>query len=292
MSNFQGVYTALITPFDAGAVDYESFKNLVKFQVDAGIKGFVVNGTTAESPTLSWEEVEKLYHTAKEVAGGEVKIILGTGSNSTQATVEKTKRAKELGADGALVVCPYYNKPMPEGIKQHFLAVANSVDLPLVLYNVPGRTITEIPKDITVELANHKNIVAIKEATGDVALGASIVCAAPEDFVVTSGDDGSCFALALKGGRGVISVMSHVIPSKTIEWLERSMGGDEAVLSEFSKYDNFLNALYIESNPIPVKKALQLMGVIKSAELRLPMTEITAASADKLSSAMKELELI
>lgn len=292
MKNFSGVFTALITPFKNGEVDYESFKKLVKFQCDNGVKGFVVNGTTAESPTLSWDEVENLFKTAKQQAPAGTIFVIGTGSNSTKDTVDKTKKAKELGADGALVVCPYYNKPMPAGIKQHFLAVADSVELPIILYNVPGRTITEIPSELVVELSGHKNIVAVKEATGNIPQGEDIANKTDDNFVVTSGDDGSCLGLALKGGQGVISVMSHVIPKQTVEWMARAINKDEAVLSDYEKYDSFVNSLYIESNPIPVKMALKLMGIIESAELRLPMTEMSAEGTTKLTTEMKSVGLI
>ncbi len=292
MKSFDGVFTALITPFEHGEVDLDSFRRLVRHQVNAGTQKFVINGTTAESPTLTWSEVVRIFEAARDEVGDEGVLIVGTGSNNTKNTVEATLRARDLGADGALVVCPYYNKPTVEGLRQHFLAAANSSDLPIVLYNVPGRTITKIPSQLIVELSSHKNIVGVKEASGNIARGEGLIKACGKDFIVTSGDDGTCFELASKGGSGVISVMSHILPSETVEWMQRSREGDPSVTGDFEAYRSLVEALYCEPNPIPVKMALYLMNIIKTPDLRLPMVQMSAEGTSLLKQNMQQLELI
>jgi len=223
---FSGVFTALITPFKSGAIDYESLKKLIEHQMAGGIQGFVVCGTTAESPTLSnIEKLEILDFILAEVKG-KVPIIFGSGSNCTRSTIELSLKACERDIDGLLVVAPYYNKPTQRGLIQHFTAVANNVSKPVVLYNVPGRTIVEIEPDTVVELSHHKNICGIKEANSDINNFSKYKNRVAPDFCFLSGDDNSCISFCLLGAHGVISVCSHIAPKKMQQWIiidEREM---------------------------------------------------------------------
>ena len=271
MKLFSGTYTALVTPFKNGQIDYLSFEKLIKKQIADGIDGFVVNGTTGESPTLSKDEVSTLFKKAKSIVGASKKIILGTGSNSTQKTIEMTKLAEELHADAALVVVPYYNKPPQAGLIAHFKAVAESVHIPIILYNVPGRTITSLAAESVIALAEIKNIVGIKDATGDMEYFKKYKNHVKNDFVFLSGDDGTYPEFMKLGGDGVISVASHLMLAK-----------------DFSQKLDLIQMLFIEANPIPVKKALQLQGVIESAECRLPLIEMSQENCEKLQKLMTQ----
>lgn len=289
--NFAGLYTALATPFKDGKLDIESFSQLIQLQMDGDVDGLVVNGTTGESPSLSQNEVKTLFTEAKSQVQSKCPLIVGTGTNCTTRTIENTKWAGDLGADAALVVTPYYNKPTQEGLIRHFTAVAEQSPIPVILYNVPGRTITKIEVDTLKELAKVENICGVKEASGDIPQGQSLLNSCPADFLVTSGDDGTCLDLMLAGGDGVISVISNFIPRPMKSLVDRARNADESVRKEFAAYNELLHWLYIESNPIPVKMALYLMGVISSAEMRLPMTQMTTKNADKLREVMQTLEL-
>lgn len=209
-TDFNGAISALVTPFLNGEVDYTSLEKLVAYQLDNGIKGFVVNGTTAESPTLTSAEVSKIFSMVRAQAGVNFPIILGTGSNSTAKTVEATKKASELGANAALVVVPYYNKPPQRGLVEHFKAVAKESEVPVILYNVPGRTITGMTVDTIAELAEVKNILGIKEATGDIKFDQELMARMPKNFLMLSGDDPTYIDFLKSGGKGIISVMSTV----------------------------------------------------------------------------------
>ncbi len=294
-SDFSGVFTALVTPFKNGEIDFNSLSKLLKLQVDGGVNGLVVNGTTAESPTLSSTEVDKLYEFIRKETGGSVPIVLGTGSNSTASTVLATQKAAKMGADAALVVVPYYNKPSQRGLFQHFQKVSESSELPILLYNVPGRTITKLELSTIIELAALPNIVGIKEATGDIEFGhelkSGLASAAPE-FLLTSGDDGTFLDLATVGGRGVISVASNIMPREFVSWCGRANQGDFSGRAEFEKYAELNSYLYVEANPIPVKAALYLMGVIESPELRLPMTSLSEPYMNELKNKMMAVGLI
>ena len=235
--------------------------------------------------------MKRIYEFVRKEVGSEYPLILGAGSNSTEKTIEWTKEAGDWGADGVLLVTPYYNKPTQEGLFQHFSKVAESCSLPFLLYNVPSRTITSMELETLTRLSKMDSIVGIKEATGEMSFGKKLIEQIP-NWLVTSGDDGSYLELMLHGGRGVISVLSHVIPRWTVELALRAMEGDDAVIKESQKLQPLLEALYIESNPIPVKMALYKMGVIASPELRLPMTVATEATTEKLTLALKELGII
>lgn len=293
--DLKGVTTALITPFNKGKVDWASFEKLLNFQIEQDLDGFVVNGTTAESPTLHLDEVEKLIKVTKskiESSGRHRNLIVGTGSNSTEKTIELTKKAEAWGADAALVVTPYYNKPPQRGLVKHFRQVAESVKIPVVLYNVPGRTITNMSTATMVELSKVDNIIGIKEATGDMKFGDEVVKALPQDFVVTSGDDGTFLQLAALGGKGVIGVCSHIIGKQMRELLHRLWEGDKSAITDYDKYKDFISQLYTEANPIPIKMALYLLGVIESPELRSPLVELEASYTESLKVSMQKAGLL
>jgi 4-hydroxy-tetrahydrodipicolinate synthase len=289
-NDYSGIWTALITPFENQKIDYESLKNLISFQEEAGIKGLVINGTTAESPTLETEEIQKIYEFVRKNFSGSV--VLGTGSNCTHKTIKMTKLAKKWEADGALVVTPYYNKPTQVGIIAHFKAIAKEVDIPVILYNVPSRTITSMEVSTVKTLSEISNIVGIKEAQGNMDYSKKVFESVDSGFQILSGDDVTCFDQNLLGGVGVISVISHLIPEKYVSFDQSSQKKDESYKIEFNKYKNLLKELYNVSNPIPVKMALKKMGLIKSAELRLPLTELDLENSNKLENTLKSLQLI
>lgn len=287
MEKLRGLFTALATPFESGQLDIKSFRKLVEIQLKEGVDGFVVNGTTGESPTLTKDEVKVLYTEAKKIAGDNVPVILGTGSNSTESAIELTRWAEEAGASAALVVVPYYNKPPERGLVGHFTKIAESTRLPVILYNVPGRTIVSLSTSAVRQLSKISNIVGIKEASGDVEQGMLMKEQCGSDFIVTSGDDATCIALRAQGGDGVISVISHVIPREMKRCLE-SKNHEEYV----DKYGGLLDAIYSEPNPIPVKMALHKMGIFSSPELRLPLVTMESSKANKLEHELKRLGLI
>lgn len=271
MKNFKGTLTALITPFYKGQVDYDSLASLIDFQSALGVNGFVINGTTAESPTLTLSEVKDIFKFVKSKVASTVPLILGTGSNSTQKTMEMTQVAESLGADAALVVVPYYNKPPQRGLVLHYASVAQSTKLPIFLYNVPGRTVTSLSVDTIAQLSEVENIIGIKEASGNIKFLKEIKQRVKEDFILLSGDDGSYDDFMKEGGHGVISVASHFIKAK-----------------DFKNNLDLINMLFCEANPIPVKKALQLKEIIKSSECRLPLVDMDPKLSGQLLQLMKE----
>lgn len=291
-TDFSGVYTALITPFLKGEIDWTSLKKVVRSQIEGGVAGIVVSGTTGESPTITMAEKKRIFDFVKSEAAGSLKLVMGTGSNSTAETLAATKSAKEWGADGALVVVPYYNKPSQRGLFEHFAKIAAEGGLPVILYNVPGRTITKLELSTIQELAKVKGVVAIKEATGDIEFGRAI--ASTTNLLLSSGDDGTCLMLAGVGGRGVISVISHVIPKEFSILIKRAIGGEsEACSREFASRFGALNeALYVEANPIPLKYALYKMGLISSPELRLPLTALDEKFRGKIDLLLKQGGLV
>tara|TARA_B110001454_G_scaffold219198_1_gene251483 strand:- start:54335 stop:55219 length:885 start_codon:yes stop_codon:yes gene_type:complete len=292
-SQFKGVFTALITPFKNQKIDYASLEKLVKQQLAGKIEGFVVNGTTAESPNLKDEDVAELFKKIKSWTKGNVPLILGTGSNSTEKTVENTRQAGEMGADAALVVVPYYNKPPQQGLYMHFKTVAEASKIPVILYNVPGRTITSLEPETVSRLAEVKNVIGIKEATGNMEIERKIIEKTHKDFVMLSGDDGTYAEFLKNKGHGVISVATHVIPEAFVNITNFARKGQhveaEALLK---KYKTLIDLLFIEANPIPVKRAMQFMGIIESAELRLPLVEMSPEGSEKLKAEMKNLGLV
>lgn len=279
---FQGVFTALITPFQNGSVDYDSVEKLLEQQLSSGIQGFVVCGTTAESPTLSEKEKLDLLDFVLDKVQKKVPVIFGSGSNCTKKTIELSQKACERDIDALLVVVPYYNKPPQEGLAGHFNAVADVCTKPIIMYNVPGRTITALKPDTVIQLSKHPNIVGIKEADGDLNNFSKYKNLVAEDFSLLSGDDGSCVNFCLLGGHGVISVCSHIAPSSMVGWITRAREKDESVRDEFRAQHLWIDSLYITSNPIPVKAALCKKEVIASAEMRLPLIELDEGRANKL----------
>lgn len=286
-----GIITALITPFKNHEVDYDSIKKLVKHQLDAGIDGLVVHGTTGESPTLTDRERKKIFEIIKLEVANHVPLIVGTGTNSTMTTIGLSKEAEAWGANAILVVVPYYNKPPQRGLYQHFKWVAESVTCPVILYNVPGRTITGLELETICDLSKIENIVGIKEATGDVSFGRKIIEKCDNNFIVLSGDDITCMELAAEGGRGVISVCSHVIASEMKIIYEKIKKGDTAEKLSFRKYFNFIKSLYIEANPIPIKYAMKSLGVISSEEMRLPLAALGEGYQKQIDQNMIDIGL-
>lgn len=271
---FEGVITALITPFKNGEVDYSSLKKLVRHQLQEGVDGFVVHGTTAESPTTNAQEKQKIFELVKSEVAGQIPLIVGTGTNSTEDTIQNSKVAEKWGANGILVVVPYYNKPPQRGLYEHFNKVANSVEIPSILYNVPGRTITALEKETIIALSENKKIVAIKEASGNIDFGEALVKECRSDFYILSGDDKTSMALAAKGGKGVIAVASHVISKKMRETYRAIKSGDMAALKSYESLFEMIDSFYLEPNPIPIKYALEKLKIIDSCEMRLPLVAL------------------
>lgn len=282
-----GIHTALATPFLGGEIDWASLKKMVRQQVDGGVQGIVVCGTTAETPTLTLNERSEIFEFVRSEVSGAVTLTMGTGSNSTAETIHATKTAKTLGASAALVVVPYYTKPSQRGLVMHFAKVANEGGLPVILYNVPGRTITKLELATIQELSHVPGIVAIKEATGELEFGQAIAKTTP--LLLSSGDDATCMKLAGLGARGVISVVSHLIPKQMTALFARAVAGEsDAVAGEWAQSYGSLNRdLYLEANPIPLKYALYKMGLISSPELRLPLTELDSKYHHAVDQAMR-----
>jgi 4-hydroxy-tetrahydrodipicolinate synthase len=290
---FEGVLTALVTPFtETGGVDEEALRRLIDFQIEEGIDGLVPVGTTGESPTLSQDESEAVIRITVAQARKRVPVIAGAGSNSTEKAIHLAARAKELGADATLQVAPYYNKPTAEGFRRHFTAIADAVDLPMVVYNIPGRTGKNIENATMLALAKHKNIVAVKEASGDIAQMMNLIAQKPASFAVLSGDDNLAFPLIALGGKGVISVASNLVPGLMKEFIQAALQGkwDKARGMHYRLLPLF-KAIFIETNPIPIKAALAMKGMVKEA-YRLPMCALAEANRKTLAAALAELKLL
>lgn len=283
---FQGVYTALITPFRRdGSIDEAAFRRIVQSQIDAGISGLVPMGTTGESPTVTHDENIEAIRIVVEEAAGRVPVIAGTGSNSTSEAIDMSRRAKELGADATLQVTPYYNKPTQEGLYRHFTAIADGVDLPLMVYNIPGRTGRNIETPTLKRMAEHKNIVAVKEASGSIPQMMDVLEALPSDFAVLSGDDNLTFPLLSLGGRGVVSVASNLVPGRIVEMVKTALDGDLARARKLHfELLPLFRAVFLETNPGPIKYMMHRAGYCEE-QYRLPivgMAEENKAKADAL----------
>jgi 4-hydroxy-tetrahydrodipicolinate synthase len=294
----QGSMVAIVTPMlDDGSLDLDALRALIDWHVAQGTDGIVIVGTTGESPTVDVAEHCLLIETTVEHVAGRVKVVAGTGANSTSEAIELTASAKALGVDACLLVTPYYNKPTQEGLYQHFAAVAGAVDIPQILYNVPGRTSCDMSNDTVLRLAGIKNIVGIKDATGGIERGTDLILRAklmPDigNFAIYSGDDATGAALMLLGGHGVISVTANVAPKLMREMCVAAMAGDVKKAGEINaKLFALHQKLFIEPNPIPVKWVLQQMGLIK-AGIRLPMVNLSAQYHDVLRAAMRQAEII
>lgn len=279
---FTGVCTALVTPFLNGEVNYPMLQQLLRRQMEAGIRAVVICGTTGESATLSDTEKLELFRRAKKYAGGRCMIIAGTGSNNTEHTVSLSKAAESAGADALLVVSPYYNKATPDGLTAHYSAVASSVHIPVILYNVPSRTGVDIPVSVYQFLAQIPNIAGVKEATSDISKIAKIRAACPDSFSVWSGNDDQAAAVMSLGGCGVISVLSNVLPNETQALAQAALDGDFDTAADLQiKLLPLIETLFAEVNPIPVKAALKLTGY-DCGDCRLPLTAPSPATVKKL----------
>lgn len=289
--DLSGCGTALVTPFRHGEVDYSTYRYLVKRQVEQGVDFLVALGTTAETPSLTLEERKCLLKITKEVAGDKV-VLAGVGSNTTAETVHAMHHLEPCGADGFLVVTPYYNKPNQEGLYQHFRSVALSTDLPVVLYNVPVRTGVNLCAETTLKLALIRNIIAIKEASGNHGQIGSLIRNAPEGFKVLSGNDSETFSMMVSGASGVISVVSNIVPSMVGELTRLLLVGayKEARHLHYKLWPLF-TACFLDSNPIPVKAGMSLMGLLRN-ELRLPLLPANESVAGYMESVLNELKLL
>ncbi|HZS34037.1 MAG TPA: 4-hydroxy-tetrahydrodipicolinate synthase [Methylomirabilota bacterium] len=284
---FQGSLVAMVTPFRDGRVDEDSLRALVEFHVSHGTDGLVPCGTTGESPTLSPDEHHRVVEIVIEQARGRIPVIAGTGSNSTTATIELTRHAARAGAAGALLVSPYYNRPTQRGLYEHFRAVAEAVpDLPLIIYNIQGRTAVNVETETLQRLAELPNIVGVKEASGSLDQMTAVILACGPDFTVLSGDDTLTLPLMAVGGRGVISVVANLLPREVVEITHAALEGDwkrarEAHLRLFP----VCKAMFIETNPIPVKEAMAMLGLVR-AEWRLPMCAMSPANRERLRTTL------
>jgi 4-hydroxy-tetrahydrodipicolinate synthase len=289
---FKGSIVAIVTPFNNGEVDEEKLRELVEFQIANGTDAIVPCGTTGESSTLDYDEHNRVIQIVVEQVNKRVPVIAGTGSNSTREAIEMTGHAKKLGADGALLVTPYYNKPSQEGLYRHYMAVADAVALPQILYNVPGRTGVNLLPETVARLAEHKNIVAIKEATGSLQQGSEVLALCGDKIDVLSGDDFITFPLMACGAKGVISVLANVMPKEVASLVDAFFAGKmEEARQWHLKLLKISNAMFIETNPVPVKTAVALMGKA-SDEVRLPLAPMSDANKAKLTAIMKEYKLI
>ena len=285
----QGSIVAIVTPmFEDGSLDFQSLKALLDWHIAEGTDAIVIVGTTGESPTVTVEEHCELIKVAIEHVAGRIPVIAGTGGNSTSEAIELTAYAKQAGADASLQVVPYYNRPTQDGMVQHFTRIAESVDLPVILYNVPGRTVADMSNDTIVRLSSIPGIVGVKDATGNIARGTELLRAVPKSFAVYSGDDATAMALMFCGGKGNISVTANVAPRAMHELCVAAMAGQVAeAVAINDKLIPLHNRLFVEPNPVPVKWALQQMGRIQSG-IRLPLVPLGAASHESLRSALRE----
>ncbi len=284
---FKGAITALVTPFKGNGVDEGALKRLIEFQIENGINGLVPCGTTGESATLSYEEHDRVIDLTIETAKKRVPVIAGTGSNSTTETVMLTKHAEKAGADAALLITPYYNKPTQQGLYEHYKKVAESTGLPIILYNVPGRTGVNMLPETVARLSEIKNIVGVKEATGDLKQVSDVMEFSKEGFCVLSGDDFTTLPLLSIGGQGVISVTSNITPKAVSDMVRCFFAGDteEAKKLHF-RLQQLHRSMFIETNPIPVKTALSIMGMMEE-EFRLPLVRMSEPNRNKLMQALK-----
>jgi 4-hydroxy-tetrahydrodipicolinate synthase len=288
-----GSLVAIVTPMhEDGSLDLDRFRRLLDFHVSEGTDGIVVVGTTGESPTVDWDEHRLLIKTAVDHIAGRVPVIAGTGANSTREAIELSAYAKEAGADMSLSVVPYYNKPTQEGLYRHFKAIAEAVDIPQIVYNVPGRTVADLSNDTLLQLARIPNIVGVKDATANLERGTDLVRRAPERFAIYSGDDGTALALMLVGGHGVVSVTANVAPRLMHEMCAAAVTGETKRARELNaRLMPLHKALFVEPNPIPVKWAARELGLIESG-IRLPLTPLSTGCHDVVRNALRQAELI
>lgn len=288
-----GSLVAIVTPmFEDGSVDFASLQKLVEFHIESGTSGIVAVGTTGESATLAVEEHLAVVSAVVKYSAGRIPVIAGTGANSSAEAIELTREAKRVGAEMSLSVVPYYNKPTQEGLYRHFRAIAEAVDLPIILYNVPGRTVADMSNDTSLRLAEIPNIVGIKDATADLGRACDLFKRAPADFAIYTGDDASAMAFMLSGGHGVISVTANVAPKAMADLCRAAMAGDaKAARAINDPLQDLHKDLFCEANPIPVKWALERMGRIP-AGIRLPLTPLSTSAQPIVEGALKAANLL
>ncbi|NVM28120.1 MAG: 4-hydroxy-tetrahydrodipicolinate synthase [Candidatus Helarchaeota archaeon] len=296
MLKLEGSFVALITPMKKDrSIDEESVRKFVDFQIEQGTHGLVPCGTTGESATMTHDEHKRMIDIVIDQANGRVPIIAGTGSNSTKEALNLTKHAENAGADAALIISPYYNKPTQRGLIHHFTTLANETNIPIVLYNVPSRTGRNVEASTTLELAKHKNVVAIKEASGNVGQIMNIIAGAPSGFVVVSGDDSLTYSICALGGTGVISVAANVAPKLLSSFMNNLIQGNyEKARKEHFNLLPLFKVLFVETNPGPCKRAAQLMKLagIENWHLRSPLVETTTENTKKIENVLKQLNLL
>lgn len=289
---FEGVFTALITPMRNGAIDERALHELVELQVAAGVDGLVPCGSTGEAATLSHAEHRRVIEVVVAAARGRVHVLAGTGSNSTAEAIALTRHAKEAGADGALLISPYYNKPTQEGVIAHYAAIARETSFPLVVYNIPGRTASNLLPSTFTRLARIEQIVGVKESSGNLDQMAHLIASVPDSFAVLAGDDWATLPLLAIGGRGVISTTSNVAPSEMVSLVRALRAGDLARARDVHyRLLPLFDALFCETNPIPVKAAVAMRGLCGD-EIRLPLLPLTAPNREQLQVVMKDLGLL
>jgi len=289
---FEGVFTALITPMRDGAVDERALHELVELQIAAGVDGIVPCGSTGEAATLSHAEHRRVIEVVVAASRGRVQVLAGTGSNSTTEAIALTRHAKEAGADGALLISPYYNKPTQDGVVAHYAAIARETAFPLVVYNIPGRTASNLLPATFARLAEIEQIVGVKESSGDLNQMAHLIANVPDSFVVLAGDDWATLPLLSIGGRGVISTTSNVAPSEMVSLVRAFRAGDLARARDVHyRLLPLFDALFCETNPIPVKAAVAMRGLCRD-DIRLPLTPLTAPNRERLQVVMKDLGLL
>ena len=293
MERFKGAITALVTPFINGKLDERGLVELIEFQIENGIHGIVPCGTTGESATLDFDEHKQVIDITVRTVAGRVPVIAGTGANSTSEAIELTQSAKESGADAVLSVAPYYNKPSQEGLYQHFKAITDAVDIPMFLYNVPGRTVVHILPKTVARLAEIRNILGIKEACGSLEQISDVVRFCPEDFILLSGDDFTSMPTIFVGGKGVISVVSNVDPGGMAKMMEAALAGNiGAANKEHYRLFGLMKLMFMSPSPGPAKKALELIGRMKDSNPRLPMTAPDEATTEALQAELSSLGML
>ena len=295
MSNkFRGAYVAIATPFNAdGSLDEQGLVDLIEFQIAGGTHGIVPCGTTGEAATMSHAEHQRVVELTIKTVAGRVPVLAGTGSNSTSESIELTRQAKAAGADGALMITPYYNKPSQEGLYQHFKAVAAAVDIPIVMYNVPGRTSINMLPATVARCAAIPSIVGIKEASANLQQVSEVIHLCPDDFAVLSGDDFTSMVTVMAGGTGVISVSSNVAPGEMAAMIGAALDNDNNRARELHyRLLPLMQAMFFDTNPVPAKTALAMMGKIKSDHVRLPLYAMNEAAAAKLKKVMQDCGLL
>jgi 4-hydroxy-tetrahydrodipicolinate synthase len=292
MNKIEGVFTALVTPMVDGEIDENGLTNLIEFQIDSGIHGLVPSGTTGETSTLSLDEHKRVIELTIKTVAGRVLVVAGAGANNTAEAIELTLSAQESGADAVLSVVPYYNKPSQEGLYQHFKAITERTEIPVILYNVPGRTVTNMLPETVARLAEIPNVIGIKEASGSLTQISEIIRVCPENFIVLSGDDATAMPTVLVGGKGVISVVSNLEPVTMTQMIEAALSGDVNKARELHyRMFRLMGAMFCYPSPAPAKKGLEILGKIRSSEVRLPLSSMDETSLATLFDCMKELGL-